>query len=1571
MVRKKDEITPLMIPCYHMMRDILEVLVFLDYNLIITTITAARHHDDDVDDGASKGYPTSKMTETSYLSMAASSSGSEASDLLNKSTLSDTTELTASNFVLLTTSKQHAIRRIEKTRDETNMTEKIVESDKTSLTNIEGSPTRKSNQMIAYEEESLQVENHQDTLDVAGTQKQASMKDASPSLRSRISSSPASLRKFKEDLVNSRMKRQLQREEDAKRRLSVDSGNSIPFMQTQLESLRTDTAYNRQRLPPPFTQPSQLSQDSNESISRRNSPAPSVGGSQTDTTSFVNMDELDDILGTRKSNGPNRGQSSMTARRSSIDRALGLGNQTGDISALTSEFREGQTTSLSFLDKFGCAEESSAKSSVPPDSVIFPTSSPPSESGKLASNSNSSDKDDERSQASLLESPPLKLNSTSGFRSKMTPTKLSSSAKRVVNPQSIFSPAKNTRSATKKRQGESEEVNDQHIGTSLFGVTDSGYQDAQDQVSTEIFPTNVQGFASSTKSVATSVSGKSDETASLGDIEDLLGSSARRNSSDFQRNDDGSRTGDSVGNLSPASSARGQQEDFGETASLGEINEILGTTNVDTSESVHSVGGKLTMHVRAEEEDGMKQLLGYRTGNEATRRDASISGPNEIGWNTNSNEETTASTKEYKDSDQMFRPISNHQYDPNHNINASIERDIANKYPTSDTLSPRIDIGDKEGFTSPTNDEILLSTPPELDLSQMSPGVNRLLSQSNGLENSEQMLSSNRKQASSTNSSDNEVPIRLVPNSHIKPTPTKLPPTPRRVLNPNNPTSPARNTRSASRNSRSPLTAIEALAIRKRSLEDSAIPEQLFQDEVTAASNKRRRSSMLSQRFSILETNQGANRSSLGGQFRPPGILSSKKKTLLSQRSVAFGSPQAAEYHIGSPSVSLTPMPKGRAKELFRLPTGAENNRTDDCGMDAKLKLPVGVGPVEDQTMEIESDMNLLVDKITVDNMNDSPELSPIAKNKSDTGVYDVSSLACGGNLSPSSNVRSFQEKNAHQEQTVELETGMDGLLANTMKHSKFRVESPLDSSMDASTNAFLDQENSIEMTDAETIASFHSRKAEKYTTEFAVPMDGQKLDFSIASEAPGMDEVTLNTEGGQTVDLEANMTSLINVARNKPEDLLADVKKFVDSPIEKMMSASQEIQTVALEGDMTALVAFAGGQIIENQQEDSGEDSMSLDNSTVEKSGIEHTVELENNMTSLLSAAGNNSETNNEASFSPAEPVDIEFSGDTKKEIEIDDVESNVSRSSRRKSLASHSFTLHQEDQLQLSAEDVMMEQKSMTVDKSVSFCDTTEFITSVVNPPFSESDEDTDEDTEAVLTQEEISAFADAVIDGLNKHMLSYSHSSFDSILLFAKSTFINNSIVYTKWHKFMKEVIKEIERVTEPENAAKSTLVKDVESNPEVYSVLFQRFTVDDNDHYHAVRKSFNQLASLARKIIDLDCTNWFGNVLTSCQQPIGEIPITLDNDIADLNKALLQCEMFQDTLVMINNRKASVARRKSFLRRQTLVGDLEAEIKAIEEEMTCVKSELSLLETKENQFSIEEVYHERDSSIGFRL
>jgi hypothetical protein len=167
-------------------------------------------------------------TETSFLSMAAeSSSGSEASDLLNKSTLSDTTELTASNFVLVTTSKQQLARstyetlKTERERKAERALE-ILEREAAEIAKQNMSDSKEYEDMRDLTEERFGNAGHATMgsipdnptalgsvsdssgvgrADISESKGMVGIRDSSPSLRSRISSSPASLRKFHETPV--------------------------------------------------------------------------------------------------------------------------------------------------------------------------------------------------------------------------------------------------------------------------------------------------------------------------------------------------------------------------------------------------------------------------------------------------------------------------------------------------------------------------------------------------------------------------------------------------------------------------------------------------------------------------------------------------------------------------------------------------------------------------------------------------------------------------------------------------------------------------------------------------------------------------------------------------------------------------------------------------------------------------------------------------------------------------------------------------------------------------------------------------------------------------------------------------------------------------------------------------------------------------------------------------------------------------------------------------------------------------------------------------------------------------
>jgi hypothetical protein len=251
------------------------------------------------------------------------------------------------------------------------------------------------------------------------------------------------------------------------------------------------------------------------------------------------------------------------------------------------------------------------------------------------------------------------------------------------------------------------------------------------------------------------------------------------------------------------------------------------------------------------------------------------------------------------------------------------------------------------------------------------------------------------------------------------------------------------------------------------------------------------------------------------------------------QRSVAFGSPEAAVYNIGSPSASFTPMPKSEAKTLFPLPDKSSDDDVDGTSFtDSNLQ---DISNIEDVTMQIESNLDALVDKITDGTMNGSPELSPIEKIAGDTGVFNFSDQMKNGvytykeqsQFSPSSRSPSLsQTDHTKEDQTVALEAGMQSLIDNNLKNlsdgNGFHAA-------DTSTV------ESVEKTDADSILSIHSR-SETFTAHFDVSVEAETLDLSL--DAPngalslGMDMTGESIQNeGHTIDLEGNMTTLLAAA--------------------------------------------------------------------------------------------------------------------------------------------------------------------------------------------------------------------------------------------------------------------------------------------------------------------------------------------------------------------------------------------------------------------------------------------------------
>lgn len=302
-------------------------------------------------------------------------------------------------------------------------------------------------------------------------------------------------------------------------------------------------------------------------------------------------------------------------------------------------------------------------------------------------------------------------------------------------------------------------------------------------------------------------------------------------------------------------------------------------------------------------------------------------------------------------------------------------------------------------------------------------------------------------------------PIR----SHSKLTPTKLNPSPRRVVNLNNADSPARNTRSAIKNASTDSDkALGSDGKTRRGSRSPNIPSppdrQRFNMNVTISPDNKSRSSVEYQPAEIGSKKKKRSRSSdveiSKNQIRsrynpdilqpveeksqshdggadmvskyhsdilqqtksehagpPRSILNSALKKAkgpdsLTRKTVAFGSPEAAEYHIGSPSVSLTPMPSTRAKALFSIPRYFDT--CDHKSSSSSDSSTSAMNEDETQTVAIEVDISQVLHNISQYHEQDSTTMN--------LGIAtDSLSSSLELNLSADPSAQKFTIQNASQ----------------------------------------------------------------------------------------------------------------------------------------------------------------------------------------------------------------------------------------------------------------------------------------------------------------------------------------------------------------------------------------------------------------------------------------------------------------------------------------------------------------------------------------------------------------------------
>ncbi|KAL3787580.1 hypothetical protein HJC23_000068 [Cyclotella cryptica] len=223
----------------------------------------------------------------------------------------------------------------------------------------------------------------------------------------------------------------------------------------------------------------------------------------------------------------------------------------------------------------------------------------------------------------------------------------------------------------------------------------------------------------------------------------------------------------------------------------------------------------------------------------------------------------------------------------------------------------------------------------------------------------------------------------------------------------------------------------------------------------------------------------------------PKSILNSsnkKESKRSSKKLVVFGSPETAVYNIGSPSSSFTPMqPKAMRRKYASVNDEAEHTTElegDITQMIAKASDPSLMGPIDESRIE-EADF------------------------PSDTSSIDISSLSQKGSC------QIFRG-----ERTEELETNMCSLLNNSGEESEFSLPSVSEDSGGTPSNVKSD-EQSISMP-VEKVAEMSSMDIEETAVLegnlSALVREHQGLNYSPIEET-------------QTVAIEGTMASLLNVA--------------------------------------------------------------------------------------------------------------------------------------------------------------------------------------------------------------------------------------------------------------------------------------------------------------------------------------------------------------------------------------------------------------------------------------------------------
>lgn len=373
-------------------------------------------------------------------------------------------------------------------------------------------------------------------------------------------------------------------------------------------------------------------------------------------------------------------------------------------------------------------------------------------------------------------------------------------------------------------------------------------------------------------------------------------------------------------------------------------------------------------------------------------------------------------------------------------------------------------------------------------------------------------------------------------------------------------------------------------AKRRRDTADSALLSSLL-DEVENSEKRATKGT------SSPTTHEAARTPKSSSHKRLKSILNSSHKKdgkhRVARRIVAFGSPEAAEYNVGSPSVSMTPMHPKSVKEKYRVPTPVDDMEDED---------------------RIEQSFSPSSHIMSNNSKQDSPRAEETAELEADLSGFLMQHRNSSMMASIDESVIERAERSSRGEETAQLEGDLSALISSTKKNCR-------------ETREVCEHSVSFEET-AELEGGLSVSLGERSDKQLTLSVDESLQD--------NRDDSTANfTNAEETVELEKNITGLIAGAAEScpPYPSISDRRPDITMD-----------ETTELEGDMTRLIAQGSDPSlmepidesrIENAPELESEDTLNAvhrtqaDESNMNRNDqfhiVEGTVELETNISTLF----------------------------------------------------------------------------------------------------------------------------------------------------------------------------------------------------------------------------------------------------------------------------------------------------------------------------------------------------------------